>query len=211
MEDLPFYEEKWLRNTITLYLPRLRDLYDHYATVACMATTNLAFKPTMIRLFLWQLYRDCFIPEKGLSLTQTDLILAENPDGGTETNHSPFEKIYFWQFLHSLISIAWKFYGDESNCDGTESILRKVFTRFLEEDIFPNARHFRGTTFNLILNVDRLCCSNLKTRLWRHQIIISQGTEVQTNVLSYCILTYDYQMLIDIGLQFVLLVMRGAC
>lgn len=143
IEELPTFEEKWLRNAIIFYLPRLRDLYDQYACVACLE--NLPYNPLLIRMFLWQLYRDCNLPEKGISLVQADEILANTKNSGVETKHNPFEKIYFSQFLHSLISIAWELYGEEVVVDGTDSILRKVFSEFLENDIFPNARHYKGT------------------------------------------------------------------
>lgn len=146
VEDLPNYEEKCLRNTIVLYLPKLRQLYDDYANVAAILD-RVPFNSLMVRMFLWQLYRDCKLPEKGYSLIKTDNILNNMKNVVTETKHNPFEKIYFSQFLHSLISIAWDMYGESVIVEGYESILRTVLTKFLEEDIFPNARHYQGNMY----------------------------------------------------------------
>lgn len=143
IEDTCTLEEKWLHNTITLHLPRLRFIYDDYASVACLE--NLPFRPIMVRMFLWQLLRDCHIPQKGLSLSEADVLFAQNWDAGIEKLHDPFEKIYFWQFLHILITLAWVFYEEEVKTQGT-NILAGVLTKFLENDLFPNARHYQGTS-----------------------------------------------------------------
>lgn len=96
----------------------------------------------MIRLFLWQLYRDCKIPNEGVSLTETDKLLTEYCE--TDNVHNPFELIYFWQFLHSLIGVAYRLYVDDCvNCIH-EGILKTAFNRFLENNIFPNIGNHTG-------------------------------------------------------------------
>lgn len=97
--DLPHYqnEEKNLRHCITTNLQQLKQIYDKYATICSMH--SLDFKPAMVRMFLWQLWRDLGIVDETTSICDLDLMLNENPSSGYETVHCPFEKIYFWQFL----------------------------------------------------------------------------------------------------------------
>ncbi|GLV42379.1 uncharacterized protein CBL_03116 [Carabus blaptoides fortunei] len=141
--ELMASEEKWLRKTITYHLPRLRSIYHRYSSISC--PTILPFKVHMIRLFLWQLYRDCKIPDEGVSLTETDNLLTEHCETEIEKLHCPFELIYFWQFLHSLISVAYRLYIDDCVNFVHEGILKTAFNRFLEKNIFPNIGKHTGS------------------------------------------------------------------
>src|SRR5699024_6580408 len=58
-------EEKYIRHVIIKYLPQLKELYQEYATIA--SKTKLNFEPVMIRLFLWQFYKDKEIHKCGIS------------------------------------------------------------------------------------------------------------------------------------------------
>lgn len=90
-------EEKQLRHCVMLNLRKLTEIYDRYATIG--STFALDFKPIMVRMYLWQLWRDIGIVDETTSIYEIDLVLNENPHSGYETVHCPFEKIYFWQFL----------------------------------------------------------------------------------------------------------------
>lgn len=99
-------EEKQLRHCVTLNLRKLTEIYDKYATICSQNPIN--FKPVMVRLFLWQLWRDLGIVDEITSIYEIDLMLNENPHSGYETIHCPFEKIYFWQFLQVETKIVKK-------------------------------------------------------------------------------------------------------
>lgn len=90
-------EQKQLRHYVVVNLRKLTEIYHRYATIC--STHAVDFKPVMVRLYLWQLWRDIGIIDDTTSIYELDLILNENPCSGYETFHCPFEKIYFWQFL----------------------------------------------------------------------------------------------------------------
>ncbi|CAH0557529.1 unnamed protein product [Brassicogethes aeneus] len=101
---LRIIEQTQIKNTITLHLVKLKDLYERYA---CVATEEeVDFPKVMIRLFLWQLYRDIELTTNGLSLFEVDFGLADNPQSCVEAVHDPFEPIYFWQFIQSLVGTS---------------------------------------------------------------------------------------------------------
>lgn len=90
-------EEKYLQHCVVTHLSKLNQIYNKYATIC--STYTLDFKPAMVRMFLWQLWRDLGIVNGVTSICDINLMLNENPCSGYETVHCPFEKIYFWQFL----------------------------------------------------------------------------------------------------------------
>ncbi|XP_057670980.1 uncharacterized protein LOC130902735 isoform X1 [Diorhabda carinulata] len=60
-------ELKKLKNSIIIYLPKLKMMYEKYATFAksksILGDINLDFKPVLVRFFLWQLLRDLRVTE----------------------------------------------------------------------------------------------------------------------------------------------------
>ncbi|KAF5269136.1 hypothetical protein FQR65_LT02436 [Abscondita terminalis] len=125
-----------LRDTITSHLPKLYKLYEKYATIT--TRKKVEFKPILIRYFFWQFIRDVNFFGSKCSLIDIDLIINENPSTGLEFIHFPFEKIYFWQFLQVLLSIAWKFHSPTCVTDEckTYGVLSTIFSHFLNEIIF---------------------------------------------------------------------------
>ena len=143
MEDLIVFEETSLRQTLKCYKNNLLNIYYKYATIC--NTEPITFTPVLIRLFLWQLYYDCNVHERGLTLVEIDKIYHQNPEWLARSPHNPFEKIYFWQFLHSLISVANKLYA-KRELPGTkpDTILASAFRTFMECDVLPGCCHQRG-------------------------------------------------------------------
>lgn len=133
---LKMYEEANVRNTITLFLPQLEELYKKYASLAVKVKLN--FDPILPRIFLWQLYKDVDIKRFGLSLIDTDNILKDNPKNCLETDHNPFEKIYFWQFLMSLMGVALATCSLEDTVDNMEpgGVSAFIFKKFLQKCVF---------------------------------------------------------------------------
>lgn len=143
LEVLKQLEEKYVKHVIIKYLPHLKELYYDYATLA--AKTKPSFKPIMIRLFLWHFYKDIEIYKYGISLIETDNILAKNPRSCVDSQHDPFEPIYFWQFLMSLIGISLT----TANLDETYDIQHKgvsatIITNFFEDCVFSKIRSQRS-------------------------------------------------------------------
>nr|XP_022902209.1 radial spoke head 10 homolog B-like [Onthophagus taurus] len=136
-------EEEKLRNVIISNNLVLKHIYYQYAFIATKEMPK--FRPVLIRLFFWQLLYDINITTRGMSLIDVDLCVMENPDCGLETEHDPFERIYFWQFLQSLVAIAWKLYGDVFDVDQVEGTLSKILRKFLYDDLLPNVGKNRGT------------------------------------------------------------------
>ncbi|XP_068903322.1 radial spoke head 10 homolog B-like isoform X2 [Tenebrio molitor] len=147
---LKTFEEKCIKNTIIRFLPQLKDLYRDYCSMAAKA--QLHYEPVLIRLFLWQLYQDIDISRSGISLAGTDLILGENPNSCVENVHCPFEPIYFWQFLMSLVGVALstisleEIYDTSSSQGGVSSFVVK---KFFDEVLFAKPSDHRDT---LLLN-----------------------------------------------------------
>ncbi|KAJ8978765.1 hypothetical protein NQ317_017488 [Molorchus minor] len=145
-EQLKASEERLLRHLITAYMPQLTDLYNQYATFT--KNEEVPFKATLIRLFLWQLLRDIGLPHQGITLVETDLFLANNPSSCVESDHYPFEPIYLWQFLQSLIGCCWLLFlqtkEEKFDCY-TNGIIAQMFRQFLEYTVFPNAGKFEGS------------------------------------------------------------------
>lgn len=97
-----------------------------------------------MRIFFWQLYRDCKIPEKGISLIEIDLMFTEKSTFNCDAVHNPFEILYFSQYLESLLHVALALYGDVF-VYGNDGILKQSFEYLMENDILPNAGHFSGS------------------------------------------------------------------
>ncbi|XP_044750320.1 uncharacterized protein LOC123310743 isoform X2 [Coccinella septempunctata] len=136
-------EEKYLRNVITRYLPRLMEVYYHYATIT--SPKKIYFKHYMIRMYLWQLYLDIGITKIGISLVETDRLLDENPSSFVESCHHPFEHIYFFQFIQSLMGTALLVhYKSREEVHSSEGLMPYIFQKFLLERVFVLAGTHRG-------------------------------------------------------------------
>ena len=135
---LKTFEERCVRYTLIRNLVQLKELYKEYASLA--AKTQLTFEPVLIRLFLWQFYKDRDIWKRGISLAETDRILTDNPDSCLESVHDPFEPIYFWQFLMSLIGVALTTYSldeiEEIEDSSVQGVCASVIKKFFDEVIF---------------------------------------------------------------------------
>lgn len=136
-------EEQMLRNFIIWNLRKLEEIYTLYSKFTNPKTKT---KPVLVRLFLWQLLRDIEYTVSGVSLVESDLYFANNPNSCVESLHSPFEEIYFWQFLQYLVGCSWLFY--QKKCDTSQctlpGIVVNVFKTFLEQVIFSNYGKFEG-------------------------------------------------------------------
>lgn len=140
LNTLKHYEEKCIRYLIIRNLPKLKDLYKDYASMA--AKIKLDYEPIMMRLFLWQMYKDMGLSKRGVSLARTDEILAENPKSCLVSLHDPFEPIYFWQFLMSIIGTALTIGSlEESDESGgvNGGVSAVIVQKFLDEIIFSRA------------------------------------------------------------------------
>ncbi|XP_026727260.1 radial spoke head 10 homolog B-like isoform X2 [Trichoplusia ni] len=141
------FEESSLRKALRCYETDLLNIYYKYATIC--NTNEIGFSPVLIRLFLWQLYYDCNVHERGLTLVDIDNIFHQNKEWLAVNPHNPFEKIYLWQFLHSLISVASRLYA-KRELPGTkpDTILASAFRRFMDCDVIPGSSRQRGRLVN---------------------------------------------------------------
>lgn len=131
-EEYLNFEESRLRECIMDNHEALRNLYTQYATIA--DETNDHPKPVLIRFFLWQLYMDSRVNIK-LPLFEVDAVLNDNPVSGVLKSHDPFERIYFWQFLISIIGVSWRICSSEyQRCDG--GVLSNALKLFLQQNKF---------------------------------------------------------------------------
>ncbi|GJQ66885.1 hypothetical protein Trydic_g7908 [Trypoxylus dichotomus] len=144
------FEEKKLRFSITYHYLLIQTAYNTYAKISSKRT--IFFRAILVRLFLWQLYLDAGV-SKAMSLIDTDLCLLDNPDCGLESEHNPFEKIYFWQFIYSLLSVAWALYSNKCDDEKANGILAAVFTKLLRENIEPNIGNFKGGALFEYVNI----------------------------------------------------------
>ncbi|KAI4464904.1 radial spoke head 10 b-related [Holotrichia oblita] len=144
------YEEKKLRFCITYNYLLMQTTYLTYAKICAKET--IFFRSILVRIFLWQLYLDAGVTNT-VSLIDTDLYLLENPDCGLESEHNPFEKIYFWQFIYSLISVAWALYSNDCEDQKENGILATVLTKFLTKDIEPNLGKCKGGALCEYVNI----------------------------------------------------------
>ena len=70
-EKLLHEEENSLRNSLTTHMPSLKKIYEIYTKVYCL-NENVFPNLYMSRMSLWQLWRDCGIHKKNISLIQID-------------------------------------------------------------------------------------------------------------------------------------------
>ncbi|XP_050670026.1 radial spoke head 10 homolog B-like isoform X2 [Leptidea sinapis] len=134
IEEFMTFEEIALRKALQCYEMQLKSIYYQYATIC--NTEEVHFTPVLIRLYFWQLFYDCNIHSKGLTLIDIDRTFHANSAWLSKSPHNPFEKIYFWQFLHCLIAIASKLYAKRQLPEKKpDTILSCAFRTFMEEDI----------------------------------------------------------------------------
>ncbi|XP_039764490.1 radial spoke head 10 homolog B-like [Pararge aegeria] len=137
------FEVSALSKALRCYEANLKNIYYRYATIC--NKEEIHFTPILIRLYLWQLYYDCNIHDKGLTLVEIDREFHENPQWLSSSPHNPFEKIYFWQFQHSLITIASKLYAKRKlPGNKPDTMLASAFRCFMENDILPGAGRKKG-------------------------------------------------------------------
>lgn len=142
-EDLINFEICSLSKSLRCYESRLKHIYYQYATIC--NKQEIHFNPILIRLYLWQLYYDCNLHDKGLTLVEIDNLFHENPQWLSKNPHNPFDKIYFWQFQHSLISVASKLYAKRQLPDvKPDTMLANAFRVFMEKDILPGTGRKKG-------------------------------------------------------------------
>ncbi|XP_017792631.1 PREDICTED: radial spoke head 10 homolog B-like [Habropoda laboriosa] len=140
------YEERWTYNCLTLHMFRLREIYNDYAKL--FAKSAYQCNLVMTRLCLWQMWRDCGIHRKGLSLIEIDDYIAKNETTLMKDPHHPFEKIEIWQFLHALLEISWHLYTKYDDVETVEmnGKLAGGLHKLLENNIYPQAGNHVGTT-----------------------------------------------------------------
>ncbi|XP_076766675.1 uncharacterized protein LOC143433274 [Xylocopa sonorina] len=144
------YEERWIYNCLTLHMSRLRRIYNDYAKLFTKSPPKCNL--VMTRLCLWQLWRDCDIHEKGLSLAEIDTYIAKNETALVVDPHHPFERIEIWQFLHALLEVSWHLYTKHNDIE-VQKMNGKIAAglhKFLENDVYPRAGN----------HVGNLCCEN---------------------------------------------------
>ncbi|XP_045767087.1 radial spoke head 10 homolog B-like isoform X2 [Maniola jurtina] len=141
--DLIDFEVSSLNKALTCYETNLKKIYYQYATIC--NKEEIHFTPILIRLYFWQLYYDCNIHEKGLTLVEIDIAFHENPKWLSRSPHNPFEKIYFWQFQHGLITVASKLYA-KRQLPGKkpDTMLASAFRVFMENDVLPGVGRKKG-------------------------------------------------------------------
>ncbi|KAI5633946.1 hypothetical protein NE865_13312 [Phthorimaea operculella] len=142
-EDMVEFEKDALNKAIRCYQKELNNIYFHYATIC--NTDPIHFNPILIRLYLWQFYYDCDMHEKGLLLAEIDEMFARNRNWLSKTPHGPFESVYFWQFINSLISVACRLYA-KRNLPGPrpDTVVAIAFREFMDNDALPNLGRCKG-------------------------------------------------------------------
>lgn len=149
IENIIEFEELSLQKCIEHYRVNLVNAYYIYANLLCHKE-NIVEKPILIRMFLWQLYYDCNVHEKLLTLVEIDKMFQQNADWLSKNPHDPFEKIFFWQFLHSLITVARRLYAKRYlPSEKPDTILTKAFSVFMDKDLLPHVGLCKGKLFNI--------------------------------------------------------------
>lgn len=135
-ENTLTFEEIALGNAVKTYQTSLIKIYDKYSKIC--QDEPVSSSRQLIRLFFWQFYWDCNIHKKGLTLVEIDKILFSNPAWLFKSPHNPFKKIFFWQFLQSLIAVASKLYA-RTVLPGPrpDTIVATAFRKFMDEDVLP--------------------------------------------------------------------------
>uniref|UniRef100_A0A2H1X1H6 SFRICE_017857 n=1 Tax=Spodoptera frugiperda TaxID=7108 RepID=A0A2H1X1H6_SPOFR len=146
-DTLIMFEETSLRNCLKCYETELVNIYYKYATIC--NTEEIEFTPILIRLYLWQLYYDCNVHERGLTLVEIDRIYHRNPEWLARSAHNPFEKVYFWQFLHSIISVASRLYAKrQMPGPKPDTIIASALRNFMDLDVIPGTSQHKGYLVN---------------------------------------------------------------
>ncbi|KAJ2953705.1 hypothetical protein O0L34_g1325 [Tuta absoluta] len=142
-EGIIEFETDALRKAIRCYQKELNNTYYQYATIC--NTEQIHFNPVLIRLYLWQFYYDCDMHEKGLILADIDDMFAQNQNWLPKTPHGPFETVYLWQFINSLISVACRLYA-KRNLPGPrpDTVVAIAFRDFMDCDVLPNIGRRKG-------------------------------------------------------------------
>ncbi|XP_035742577.1 radial spoke head 10 homolog B-like isoform X4 [Vespa mandarinia] len=141
------YEKNQTYDYLTLHMLQIRNVYDIYAKLFNKEESKCHF--ILIKLMLWQLWRDCNLNIKGLSLIEIDNYITENESTLIKKPYYPFEKIEIWQFLHALLEVSWRIYYWKNNKIKKEThwkhgILVKCLNEFLTHDVYPNVGNFVG-------------------------------------------------------------------
>ncbi|XP_053975127.1 radial spoke head 10 homolog B-like [Hylaeus volcanicus] len=151
-------EQRWLQNCLTLHISRLRQIYKDYAKLFAKSAPqcNLA----MSRLCLWQLWQDCGINKKGLSLSEIDNYMAKNESAFVKDPCYPFEKIEIWQFLHALLEVSWHLYTKNDNIEDQEmhGKLAGGLHKFLKNDVYTHVGNHVGSFYHEYQNLLPLNC-----------------------------------------------------
>lgn len=164
------FEQRVLHNAVRVYQPHLVRIYYKY----CMICNDepVSFTPQLIRLFLWKFYWDCNLNAKGLTLVEIDNIFHSNPDWCCKSPHHPFQKIFFWQFIHTLIAIAYKLYPRKAlPGPRPDTLVATAFRKFMEEDVLPGCNKPRlgkqvfETSYYSFMQV--ICPGLLKIKLFQ--------------------------------------------
>ncbi|CAG9854062.1 unnamed protein product [Phyllotreta striolata] len=98
-------EAELFKNIIMANRSKLNHVYLKYANFnQDIKETFENSRTVMVRLFLWQLFRDS---KNEIELAKVDSLMWENPQSCLSTEHNPFEPIYFYQFLQYIMGCAW--------------------------------------------------------------------------------------------------------
>lgn len=109
----------------------------------------------MVRLFLWQLFRDGHVQD-GVELAQVDSFLWKNPYSCLGTEHYPFEPIYFYQFLLYLMGCSWLIYLKKlQNKQIEKLVFPSQMLRLFLDDFFAKLGSFTGKIFSVSHLLDR--------------------------------------------------------
>ncbi|XP_039277239.1 radial spoke head 10 homolog B isoform X2 [Nilaparvata lugens] len=143
------FEEKWLRNIILRNLPLLKKVYFDYATILCKySTKSWSSKIAIIRLFFWQILRDCKIQLTEKSVAEFDILVKNNHFALLKDHRNPFERLSFFQFLHYLIEISWHLYGKYGERQlKTPGALASALEKFIVADLKQSIGNNSGSVF----------------------------------------------------------------
>ncbi|XP_076177105.1 uncharacterized protein LOC143151642 [Ptiloglossa arizonensis] len=153
-------EKRWTYNCLTLHISRLRQIYNDYAKLFATSTPKCNLR--MSRLCLWQLWRDCSINKKGLSLIKIDIYIGKPKNKSTfmKDPHHPFEKIEIWQFLHALLEVSWHIYTKYDNFESQEvnGKLASGLDKLLKNHIYPHSGNHIGSVCREYQNLLPMHC-----------------------------------------------------
>lgn len=128
------FEETALRKVVKAYNSVLINIYNKYCEIC--NNEPVSFRSQLIRLFLWKFYWDCNLHTKGMTLVKIDNIFHSNPAWLSRSPHYPFQKIFFWQFVHSVIAVASRLYARKVlPGPKPDTIVASAFRKFMEDDV----------------------------------------------------------------------------